>query len=598
MRAQKNGKVATLRPSGRAAIDGATPSRYLRITSPDKLESPMIDALVPLLVSLSCWAPPAQAQLLPEDDKRVIAWPATDITPATKGRIVVGDVTGDLELDAVLLNGERPVVAYAPAIHQAVFELDLDVHVADLAILSATQPGAADTLAVVGDDGLYLIEDLTSAEPVAVPVGSSAWVGATGLRAADTDMDGEMDLVGLSEDDEILFLEDVLGSSPTETVLAIGETVYDFVPIDWKGDGSPLRVAVVTPSGLQVRTKAGGKPFSLSGTFASGLVDAFRQSDVPYERIAAVCGAAGTQFLVVADRNGGDAALALGTDTIFGMTLADVDLDGDDDLYLLHRVSHETVLFVNQSDSPAVGSTFADGFGELVDVAPSTTPSSSWSAGPALADFSGDGDPDALVFVETTQEFVLVESTSRSLGHYQVQVPGGAYYFDGQEGSGLLLLDLTIGSSFTFTSTHVEIIVWRQVVEGEPAELGPLEPTAIMRVLRELDSSDETVSDLLLAEPSLSTAHVYHLELRAVRVENGSVLEAGPSGVHAFTTNVDAVLLLEGEHGGGVPLDVFELVDDQWIVIGTEEAWDRQVAPKHIETDEIPPISEVPDPLG
>lgn len=562
----------------------------------------MISAFAPVLLTLALPAPQAARrvnQLFPEWNARAIAWP--DSVPSlAKGRMVVGDVTGDQLPDAVLMNGGQPVVVYGPAIYEAVFEIELPTN--DIALLPAGAERAADTLVLVGPEGLLLLSDYDEGDFIQRPIGSSVWDGATGVRAADMNNDGLADLVGLSSTNELLFLENLEDPVPLETVLPIGESVYDFVPIDWEGDGTSERsVAWIGPSGLFVHEKDGDQVYGIPGTLAGGLLATFRQANKSHERLALVYGAP-AQFLLVTDKEpaleGNEVELLpLGAPGVFGLAVADADLDRNQDLYVLHQFSHDSVLFLNQSGRPSAQSTFGFGLkkGELVDVAPDLAPPLAWSAWPGMADFSLDGDADALVFVEATGEFLLFENARRTLAREQVEVEGGFYIFDEALELGELRLNMQVTNPFSFLPTHVEIVGWKQT----DAAGGNIEcdPVAVTHTFADIDVLHTAQSQVFLTELDLSTPNIYHFDIRAVRLEGASVVEAGPSAVHAFTTPDFMVADLEAQFGEGVALRVIVIEDGNEIELTDADLIERLLAPKQIKTDKIPLITFPPNPF-
>jgi len=551
-------------------------------------------SLAPFLLAPFVWSSQSSPpDLFPELDQRAIAWPA-NLTGLSRGKLVVGDFTGDLQADAVILNGTTPVVLYAPAVHETLFALPQSAE--DLACLPASVPGQGDTLAMVGPSGLVLASDYQAGAFTYRAVGSAAWNGATHLRAADLDHDGTVDLAAIASGQQsLLVLLDPEGASPLESSIALGATALDMVPIDWAGNGSDLRLAVVKPTGLEVRTLAGGIDSTLAFSATAAYLAPLRQSDVSFERLA-ICFLYGGNFLTVVDSSGPETPLSLGLSSVFATAAGDADGDGYDDLYLVHRASHDTVLFLNQAGQPSSSTTFAFGAGEAVNVEAVLSPTSTWKARPTLSDLTGDGDPDALVFVEASDRFVLAENRLVAHGDLEVEVVGGVYVFDEVQLQAQLRLDVDVPTQ-AFTATHVEVVGWKE--SHAPGSPVTVDPSAAVHRYVPVSGGPVTVLPLDLDETDLDTDNVYYFEMRAVALSGATVVAAGPTSVSAFSTPASLVGQLEQSYGPGIGLRVFVIQDEsgEEIEVGPAELADRLLAPKEVPTEEVPPIDAPPNPF-
>ena len=255
------------------------------------------------------------------------------------------------------------------------------------------------------------------------------------------------------------------------------------------------------------------------------------------------------------------------------------------------------MLFHNLSARPPYPTTFAFGQAntELVDLAPGFAPAPQWSAWPMLADLSLDGDPDALVFVEAKDKLVGIENARYDRSRSQVEVLGGSYVFDEASEQGELRLILVQPPTLAFVPTHIEVVGWKQANALE----GGLQadPSAVVHSLAALAPDGGVELRVPIANVELFMHHVYHFDLRAVRVEGQVVVEAGPSAVHAFTTPADLVDELVDDFGGGVELRVFVIVDGVEHELEDEDLSDRQLAPTTVQTDKIPEIPSAPNPF-
>lgn len=547
-------------------------------------------------------SPDAQSDWFSEESAEELAWPE-DLGGLAKGRMVAGDVTGDLLPDAVLLDGGRPVIVYGPAIYRAIFPVDIEAN--DVAVprhgdLEETDETRAGFV-VVNSQGAWILTDYDGGSFDSRLLDAPTWAGAKRVAVADTDGDGFHDLVGLSASGALLVLENLREPNPDEIVLPMPAEVLDFVPVDWGESGESI--AVLRTDGFFVLRRDGTALYSVPGAPQGGILAPLRQPNFPHERCALVFSNLGLQFLVVLDGSvEPEEPLPLGAAGVFGASAADADGDGYEDLYLVHTTSHETALLINRSASgPA---TFDPGEVEFVDVAPDVEPPPTWSAWPSLFDFSLDGDPDILLFVEATDAFAFLENASLSVEPGQVLVHGGSYVLYKNDDvfgpHGELGLVLEAPAGLPFEPTHVQVIGWVQADADSGMQL--VGPTAVSNDCFALNAQGKTKTRIRVPENALYTPNIYHFDLRAVRVEDPQrgPLESGPPAVHAFTTPMMLVEGLEADFGPGTPL--------RTAVIGSgrprsmreldgAELVERALAPKEVKTPKIPLIDFPPDPF-
>ena len=537
----------------------------------------------------------AQSDLFSEAGAEHIAWPAS-VPVLAKGRMVAGDVTGDLLPDALLLNGSKAVIVYGPAIYRSLFELDLEAN--DVAYVPSSEERRAHFVAV-NSEGVWLLADYDAGSFDTTHLVAPSWAGASRVAVGDMDGDGTGDLVGLSATGDLLVLMNPGSPGQHETVLPMTATVFDFAPIDWDEDPAD-RIALLSSAGFFVLSATGEVIDFLEGGLSGGIVAPIRQPDFAQERCAAVFSVDAAQALVVVDDEDLDdeSALPLGAAGVFGAAVSDVDGDGYDDLHLVHRLSHETVLFLNTAGSAPT--TYAAGHGELVDVAPGLDPSPAWSAWPELFDFSLDGDPDLLLYVEATGELVFVENTSRSVESGQVTVTGGAYVLDLGVPEAELGLWIQAPAELDFVPTHVQVIGWVQLDADDGGLVA--DASAVVFDLFALNAQQKASAWMELPEVELYTSDIYHFDVRAVRVEDPErgPIASGPPAVHAFTTPLDLVTGLEQDFGPGTDLRVSVLGAGRprfMRELGPLELVERSLAPKEVKTPKVPVIDLPPDPF-
>jgi hypothetical protein len=605
-----------------------------------------------LLLSLfALLSPPARAQAtLFTDEPVLISW-SDNLPDMPKGRMVMGEVTGDGLPDAVVLNGPKPVVVYGPAIYQSMFEIDL--HANDIAILEAAVAAGEDTIVVVNASGITLLSgyDAGNYDVQEISLANApSWPGATRVKVGDVTQDGFEDLVGLSASGDLLILESVRSETPVETVIPMTAQVFDFVVVDWDG-AFENHLAVLRTDGIHVCDLAGTLIFSIPVTVGppidGGSLAIFREHDFAFDRLAVLYEYTGLHYLLPLDSGPTDpdeVQLDLFTFDFFGMAVADADLDGRDDLYLVNRSTHLSLLLVNQGDVPGEPTFEVDplvGNYEIVDLCSNgmgpgqcpledgsgppqsdcPCPPPGWSAQPVMADFTLDGDPDIFLFVEETNAFVYIEGNTERPDGFHPVIESGRYILNEFTDKGLLSLDIKFPSIIPFTPTHAEVIGWRQTdapsCEELPASRGmppEAESDAVFHGRFEVSTLDLKAGlRIEVDEPKLATQNIYYFDVRAIRVEGDILQEVGSPSIHAFTTPSCLVGALETENETeGTALRVFVIPDlnSFWDgpgmlglpggTIEPPERWliDRALAPKDVEIGKVPLICFPPNPFG
>ncbi|MAB79975.1 MAG: hypothetical protein CMJ89_11540 [Planctomycetes bacterium] len=256
------------------------------------------------------------------------------------------------------MNGPKPVVVYGPAFYQSMFEIDLFAN--DVAILEATA-AEEDTIVVVNGSGITLLSgyDAGNYDVQEISLANApSWPGATRVKVGDVTRDGFEDLVGLSASGDLLILESVRSETPVETVIPMTAQVFDFVVVDWDG-AFENHLAVLRTDGIHVCDLAGTLIFSIPVTVGppidGGSLAIFRENDFAFDRLAVLYEYTGLHDLLPVDSGPTDpdeAQLDLFTFDFFAMAVADADLDGRDDLYLVNRSTHQSLLLLNQGDVP------------------------------------------------------------------------------------------------------------------------------------------------------------------------------------------------------------------------------------------------------
>lgn len=516
----------------------------------------MLQHFLPLF--LLAPAPPAQVDLFDEAERRPARWPAA-ITHGATGRMVAGDVTGDLMPDLVLLNGGKPVVVYGPAVHDALFEIDLAAN--DIALLPGGE-GLADRLMVVNDTGLYELTGYDAGEYVTTPVefeeyeDPEDWPDPTRMVRGDTDGDGKLDLVALAADGDLLFLEDLDTLDPNATEVDLATTVHDMAVVDWNGTGGK-EVALLCSNGFFVVTRTGSVLVAIYGACSGGVVVPLRQEGFGRDRCAVVFTTTTEEVLLVVDSTGFDVPVDLTAFDVHGAAAGDVNGDGDDDLWLVSAGDHESQLLVNRSATESYTFDLNIEDAEAIVVGAGSPPSS-WTPRPVQHDVDQDGDLDLAVFVaeEGNVAWFANELASPIAGH--PVVTGGHYIFYWSEDPhvGHLKLFIEPPANEPFESTGVQVTTWK-VPDFEDFE-SPTEAVAVVNEIFDWDEG-ETTAHLWFEQEELYSNDLFLNVLRLVRVTSLGVVEVGPPVVHGFATPKDVTDGLFAMFGNELVLRVFEV---------------------------------------
>ena len=346
-----------------------------------------------LLASLLAAPAAAQSGTLTLHDKTIALGSSS---PAdSKSTLLVSDVTGDGSDDVVLLDDGSVVLHYGLGITQAAFPLAN--RVSAIAIVP-TPPGLADLLLIVDDNKVRLYSDYSAGAFTVQALTVPGWPEASIVHATDFGSDGFVDLVGLSSDNlTVLILRDLNSGAPLASSFSLPSEAHDLALLDWAGTTDD-EIAVLDANGLTIFDPTGVAVDSSAQPVGSGRLQPFSQAGYSKERCALLVHQAGSVRLQVLDDATADAALTLTGTSAYELAAADVDGDGDDDLFVQHGGAASQLL-PNQSNgaAPGVGATFtlATSVGYSF---PSGNGTSSQVVNPAFGDVDNDTDLDLVAY--------------------------------------------------------------------------------------------------------------------------------------------------------------------------------------------------------
>jgi len=554
-------------------------------------------ALAGSLVGLAL---PAAGQInqFGNEPDRTLPW--YDTPTSSPGRMVAGDVVRDLRPDAVILQGTTPVVVSAASVYNTIFPIT-SASANDLTLIP--HGGGGDDILIVNSTGLQRLAHTTSGNFTATTIESSAWAGATRVVAGD----GGSFAVGVSSSGNVLLYDFESSMSMSFAPVA---TILDLVPIRW--GTTEHAVAVLHTSGFTVYAPD-EVPLTTSTTIdtltnislavQAGVLGVVHEGST-VERCLLVFTSSNQEYMGVADDGGYETPTAISNNGHFAVALADVDGDDYDDLLLTRHATHRSFLFINQTPNPSATKTFTSTQAEAIDlVLNQDPPPSTWSAWPVLADFSNDGDADIAAYVEATNQFVYLENSEIPLSDDSVAIDKLTYFFDyNNVPSGYLRWDVQPSPNATFTPTHVQLRVMRslnavylgEVLPGEEGYESPeFLPSSLVTTFFYPFVSGAASTDQFVSEMTLSSAYVYYCELRAVRLESGVVVQAGPSEQHMISVSS---LVSDGlVDPDRFEVEVIELNDDESTLLDLIELSGRNSSPSDsTPLPDPPPPNEAP----
>jgi hypothetical protein len=440
--------------------------------------------------ALSSQQPPPDPQIypcLPFEPDNTIEWREDAAYGLPNfAQVVIADLNGDHDPDAVVLAGGVPVVLWnialfdAPRFIQLPSENPLQ-NVKGLTVVPGAGANGADGIAMTDARGLFLVTWGGSAFDAPTLLSGSAWANAGPIHAIDLDYNGTVEFLGVSAD-----RRKILAYYPTNSSnLAIPLTydIFDVVGANWNKVGR-RELCALTAQGLRIYTTAGALFASVSHVATSGCIARVRINTTTSsldELIAWTRPASGGGGeLVVLAHQHNEAVRALDFDfceytsqitpTALVTGNYDNDSQGNDDLVLVHA-GQSAVVMVNQGVSAQHFDTDPDEY----DIVPlSETPLAAGSVGiPAFAQVDPEEgvNPDDLVFpvseTEKIQVFLRLPYYRHAIG--TAPPTSAAVFWDMTEYHPVTDYELWIAFHLDARYAdydYVEITIWHQSTES------------------------------------------------------------------------------------------------------------------------------------
>jgi hypothetical protein len=423
-----------------------------------------------------------------------VPWPAT-LGAGSFGRAEPVRFTPAAERGLVMSWGATIVYAYAPMTHQVI--VDSGITASAFTVIYAPDGATPDVLVAAAVGGLVSYTyDLAGGQFIGTGVsGTSALAGATQLATGDLDGDGDLDIAGVESDGATLrvLYGDGTGTFGNGVAVALPGTARDLAVLQWKTSGEPgLEIAVSSTWGTEVYNDLGQRLWNRFSAHPTPTLAVLRAAGEQVEdRLAVVQRntADTADLLTVFAADAIEAASNLGDIDVVGLDAEDYDGDGDDDLAVAQRATHELWIFENRTHPGGFAKTFPSAPEWTVRVGEvAGAPYAANTADPVLTDMNSDGQIDVLVGVHdqtlTSHEKWLFakaagsrvqggfpdstvapfQNYSAHVGSDLVEPYGSALIVEGNLAVELELVNVWGDLSQGAEDMHMEVTVWRQLV--------------------------------------------------------------------------------------------------------------------------------------
>jgi hypothetical protein len=503
-------------------------------------------------------ARPVVAQTLPEIPPSLLQvesfpFPPWVVAGGNSGRSVAGALTGNGNLDVVVLCGTGLVLRVAPAMHLNCVDLPLGnapEQVADMDILPRVAgSNPADSLVYVSLTGLHRWTwDPVTAAATTTTLAQGSWLAAHFVRVADLDGDGRLDVAGIggaAGKTVVTLLGQPSGGFVAGPTFELPEAPFAFETIDWSLDGC-FDLSVVSPSGFQVCSATGAVLASVAYAANMGTLSAMGRQGPDAGRVvwSAPKGApgAGHGLAVLQSQMTLDLTDLFSTQ-VGAFAVGDLDGNGLKDVVLTDRLATRLDVLLNSGGAnPWLTSyLYVAGHAASLTLGGAHAPENLTRV--CLADLDGDGDVDGEYLDRTAGLMVNVRNALIDHTLSQLLVIGGTVT---PTGTGTTVtLDTQFRAVMPAAATHAQVLVWTWLPETEVAV-----PTGIANELTMLATAGTTPVTFDLT-PGLAAAGNFILVTRGVRVENGKVVLVFPpwTAQMSLVPELAAVMLQAGGIG-------------------------------------------------
>ena len=215
-------------------------------------------------------------------------------------------------------------------------------------------------------------------------------VSGTGVDAGDLDGDGEIDIVATNGQTLIFFNNGNRSVTTPGTSLGSNSGGSTVTLLDWNGDSSPdIAVGGLAGSTAEIFVNDGSGGFSSADRLQNGgigtvnhMIAADLNNNGRSEIVLA--GSSGT-IIMRSQSQGGFDQMALSSGAGLNVTVADVELDGDQDIVVIRQSDRAVDIHYNNGDGTAYSRTRLN-YGSVATV--------------RADDLNGDGTPDLLLGVD------------------------------------------------------------------------------------------------------------------------------------------------------------------------------------------------------
>lgn len=510
--------------------------------------------------SLALAASVAQAQQVQEFEGvyHSYPWPAELSSPGPFTRSAAGDVDGDSVPDVIVLDGTQPVVFFAT--DEWFCPMPSSVVANDLAFVRPSAGIEVGDLAVAGPGGLWRVWYQASTESLAsINVDSGAWAGAKVVVAADTDGDGDDDLVGIAADGTTVLRKQNNGASGFSSLpsYVAASPATDVVALQWDYD-TPLEIALLCVTGVDVLDHDGSPTAAWTHPSTGGAIARLRQVGQPRDRLVwvTVWAPPAQQLLMVLAQGGASDVVDLGALDTVAIECGDYDLDNDDDLMISHRFSHELIWLRNErTPSNPNGPSFSanpDGT-KLFRVGPPQTGAPQNDARPLLRDLDQDGDLDVFFAVESSMEIEVMRGEAHGEASYRPSVPTANFQTPSGSAPGVLTLQIAPPVVADTTQDELEVELWRKASVSTW-----IDQDRVARVFANVPTSGTASVALDIPETTATFLDVYLVQVRTVdRNAQGEVVARGVPRNLWFATDQATALAIQAMQGSEPPLTVW-----------------------------------------